>query len=146
MCYLCSRVALVDVVVPAPAFLCFARLSIVTKQEPQQTEQARNLKSSTFTRMAQQHHHESRSLKDTNPCPVCFRFIADVILPTSPHHVFIYYVLWTIHDHCGRSCGAGAMTLWWLPGAMHAGAEQSHMAFVVSSRFPQPYHVRHRQV
>ena len=39
----------------------FAPLSIVTKQEPQKTKLAMNLKSSTFTRIAQRHHHESLS-------------------------------------------------------------------------------------
>ena len=42
----------------APELLYFAPLSIVTKQEPLKTKRARNLKSSTFTRMAQQHHHK----------------------------------------------------------------------------------------
>ena len=54
-CSLRSRVA------PAPEVLCFAPLSIVMKQEPQKTEQAKNLKSPAFTRMAQQHHHENLS-------------------------------------------------------------------------------------
>ena len=54
-CSLRSGVAL------APEILYFVSLSIVTKQELQKPNQARNLKPSTFTRMAQQHHHESLS-------------------------------------------------------------------------------------
>ena len=36
-------------------FLCYNRKAEV-EQEPQETKQARNLKSATFTRAAQQHH------------------------------------------------------------------------------------------
>ena len=43
-----------------PPFLCYNRKAEVD-QEPQKTKQARNLKSSTFTRMAQHHYHESLS-------------------------------------------------------------------------------------
>ena len=39
------------------SFPCYNRKAEV-EQEPQTTKQARNLKSSTFTRMAQQHHHD----------------------------------------------------------------------------------------
>ena len=38
------------------SFMCYNR-KVEVEQEPLTTEQARNLKSSTFTQMAQQHHH-----------------------------------------------------------------------------------------
>ena len=54
----CTACSLRSGVALALVILFFVPLSIVTKQEPQKTKQTRNLKSSTFTGMAHQHHHE----------------------------------------------------------------------------------------
>ena len=53
LCSLRSGVAL------APEILFFAPLSIVTKQEPQKTKQARNLKASTITATAKKESNKS---------------------------------------------------------------------------------------